>query len=75
MNYVNNNNKRIFYAETNYDQNEIDSVNNALKNQSFSLVGGSFTEKFEKKSVLCLEKNMVFLLILVLLLTCSPYLL
>lgn len=48
MNYVNNN-KRIFYAETNYDENEINSVNDVLKNQSFSLVGGPFTEKFEKK--------------------------
>ena len=44
-----NNNKRIFYAETNYDQEEIDSVIDVLENQSFSLVGGSYTKKFETK--------------------------
>lgn len=48
MNTINKSKKRIFYAETNYDQNEINSVNDVLKNQSYSLVGGSFTEKFEK---------------------------
>jgi CDP-4-dehydro-6-deoxyglucose reductase, E1 len=48
MNIINDSKKRIFYAETNYDQDEINSVNDVLKNQSFSLVGGSFTKKFEK---------------------------
>lgn len=48
MDIINDSKKRIFYAETNYDQDEINSVNDVLKNQSFSLVGGSFTKKFEK---------------------------
>ena len=41
-------NKRIFYAETNYDQDEISSVLDVLNNHSFSLVGGKYTKKFEK---------------------------
>ena len=47
MNTLNESNKRIFYAETNYDQEEINSVIDVLQNQSFSLVGGSYTTKFE----------------------------
>ena len=47
MNTINESNKRIFYAETNYDQKEINSVIDVLQNQSFSLVGGSYTTKFE----------------------------
>ena len=39
--------KRILYAETNYDQEEINSVINVLENQPHSLVGGSNTKEFE----------------------------
>ena len=49
MNNINDVNKRIFYAETNYDEVEIDSVLDVLKNQSFSLVGGVYTKEFESK--------------------------
>jgi CDP-4-dehydro-6-deoxyglucose reductase, E1 len=42
------NKKRILYAETNYDQEEINSVNNVLENQPHSLVGGSNTKEFEE---------------------------
>jgi CDP-6-deoxy-D-xylo-4-hexulose-3-dehydrase len=47
MDFIDDNKKRIFYAETNYDQDEIDSVVDVLKNHSFSLVGGEYTKKFE----------------------------
>ena len=47
MSFIDDNKKRIFYAETNYDQDEIDSVVDVLKNHSFSLVGGEYTKKFE----------------------------
>jgi len=47
MDSINESKKRIFYAETNYDQDEINSVIEVLQNQSFSLVGGSCTAKFE----------------------------
>ena len=47
MNTINKTEKRIFYAETNYDEDEINSVVDVLQNQSFSLVGGPFTKKFE----------------------------
>ena len=43
------NKKRFFYAETNYDAVEINSVLDVLENQSFSLVGGTYTKKFENK--------------------------
>ena len=49
MDFIDDNKKRIFYAETNYDQDEIDSVIDVLENHSFSLVGGSYTKKFENK--------------------------
>ena len=39
--------KKIFYNETNYDQKEIDAVVSVLENQSFSLVSGKQTSKFE----------------------------
>ena len=42
------NKKRILYAETNYDQEEINSVINVLENQPHSLVGGSYTKEFEE---------------------------
>ena len=42
------NKKRILYAETNYDNDEINSVIDVLKNQPFSLVGGSYTKEFER---------------------------
>ena len=42
------NKKRILYAETNYDQKEINSVINVLENQPHSLVGGSNTKEFEE---------------------------
>jgi len=43
------NNKRIYYAETNYDHEEIKFVVNALENNSFNLVGGLYTKDFESK--------------------------
>ena len=42
------NKKRILYAETNYDDGEINSVIDVLKNQPHSLVGGKYTKEFEK---------------------------
>ena len=39
--------KRILYAETNYDDKEINSVIDVLKNQPYSLVGGTYTKEFE----------------------------
>jgi len=39
--------KRILYAETNYDSEEINSVIDVLKNQPFALVGGTYTKEFE----------------------------
>ena len=47
MNFNYHDKKRIFYAETNYDQDEIDSVVDVLKNHSFNLVGGAYTKRFE----------------------------
>jgi len=40
-------NKRILYAETNYDQNEVSAVLDVLENNSFNLVGGNYSKKFE----------------------------
>ena len=42
------NQKRILYAETNYDDDEINSVIDVLQNQPHSLVGGTYTKEFEK---------------------------
>jgi len=42
------NKKRILYAETNYDDEEINSVIDVLQNQPHSLVGGKYTKEFEK---------------------------
>ena len=54
------NKKRILYAETNYDQEEINSVINVLENQPHSLVGGSNTKEFEENiSKIFLEENNV----------------
>ena len=39
--------KKIFYNETNYDQQEINAVVSVLENQSFSLVSGEQTSKLE----------------------------
>jgi len=41
------NKKRILYAETNYDEDEVSAVVDALQNQPFNLVGGTYTKKFE----------------------------
>ena len=49
MNINNDAKKRIYYAETNYGQDEINSVVDVLENHSFNLVGGSYTKDFEIK--------------------------
>lgn len=49
MDKNNQKNKRINYAETNYDQEEINSVVDVLENHSLSLVGGQKTKDFESK--------------------------
>ena len=41
--------KKIFYNQTNYGEEEINAVVEILKTQSFSLVSGSKTLEFEKK--------------------------
>lgn len=41
--------KKIFYNETNYGEEEINAVVEVLKTQSFSLVSGKKTLEFEKK--------------------------
>lgn len=40
---------KIYYNETNYDNNEIDAVIDVLKNQSHTLVGGKYSKKFEQE--------------------------
>ena len=49
MKIKSNNHKRIFYAETNYDDDEISSVIDVLTNQPHALVGGTYTMKFENE--------------------------
>ena len=41
--------KKIFYNQTNYDEEEINAVIDVLKTQSFSLVSGKKSLEFEKK--------------------------
>ena len=49
--------KKIFYNETNYDDHEINAVQDVLKKYKYSLVGGEKTKKFEKKISLMFGKK------------------
>jgi len=49
--------KKIFYNETNYDDHEINAVQDVLKKYKYSLVGGEKTKKFEEKISLMFGKK------------------
>ena len=41
--------KKVYYAEADYSQDEIDAVIDVLKNNPLSLMGGSKVKKLEQK--------------------------
>ena len=49
--------RKIFYNETNYDDHEINAVQDVLKKNEYSLVGGEKTKKFEEKISLMFGKK------------------
>ena len=50
-------NRRVFYAEASYSEDEINAVINVLRNQRLSLMAGDNVKELEKKVAKLFNKN------------------